>query len=158
MSDPVTAAAVVAALACALVGGVFFAFSNFVMAALGRRPDAEGIGAMQAINITVINPGFMAPLFGTVLLCIALAAWAVGSLGETGAPFALAAAALYTFGCAGVTMMFNVPLNDELERLDPADPAAVAVWQRYLSRWTAWNSVRSAASLGAAALLIVAVL
>jgi len=154
MSDLVTATTVVTALACGLVGGVFFGFSNFIMAGLGRRPDAEGIGAMQAINVTVINPGFMAPLFGTVLLCIGLAVWAVGSLGETGAPFVLAGAALYTFGCAGVTMAFNVPLNNEVERLDPADPGAAEVWHRYLRRWTAWNSMRTAASLGAAALLI----
>ena len=158
MSDLVTATTVVTALASGLVGGVFFGFSNFIMAGLGRRPDAEGIGAMQAINVTVINPGFMVPLFGTVLLCIGLAVWAVGSLGEDGAPFVLAGAVLYTFGCAGVTMAFNVPLNNEVERLDPADPGAAEVWQRYLRRWTTWNTVRTAASLGAAALLTVGLL
>lgn len=37
---------VIAALASALMGGVFFAFSSFVMPALGRIPPAEGIRAM----------------------------------------------------------------------------------------------------------------
>ena len=34
--------AVVTAVGCGLVGGVFFAFSSFVMPALKRLPPAEG--------------------------------------------------------------------------------------------------------------------
>ena len=41
---------VAAAASCALMAGVFFAFSVAVMLALGRRPAAEGMAAMQAIN------------------------------------------------------------------------------------------------------------
>jgi len=111
MSDVVMVATVVTALACGLVGGAFFAFSNFVMAALGRRPDREAIAAMQTINVTVINPGFMIPLFGTVLPCVGLAAWAITSLGDDGAVWVLVGAVLYVVGCAGVTMAANVPLN-----------------------------------------------
>jgi uncharacterized membrane protein len=43
----------------ALVGGVFLAFSSFVMKALARVPSREGIAAMQSINIVVINPSFL---------------------------------------------------------------------------------------------------
>ncbi len=42
-------------LGSALVGGVFFAFSSFVMKALARVPSPEGIAAMQSINV-VIDP------------------------------------------------------------------------------------------------------
>jgi len=59
-----------AALSSGLVAGVFFAFSSFVMPALGRiRPD-QGIAAMQSINVTVITPGFMLALFGTAVIPI----------------------------------------------------------------------------------------
>jgi len=34
-----------------LIGGVFFAFSTFVMKALVRVPAVPGIAAMQSINI-----------------------------------------------------------------------------------------------------------
>ena len=44
------------ALGCWLMAGVFFAFSTFVMKALARLQPAQGIAAMQAINITAINP------------------------------------------------------------------------------------------------------
>jgi uncharacterized membrane protein len=46
----------VAALGCGLMAGVFFAFSAFVMKALARLPLAQGIAAMQSINVAVINP------------------------------------------------------------------------------------------------------
>ena len=35
----------------AVNAGAFFAFSNFVMAALGRLDEPEGIRAMQQINL-----------------------------------------------------------------------------------------------------------
>ena len=57
-------------------GGIFFAFSTFVMQALAQLPPAQGIAAMQAINITVINPWFMmaffAPAVAGVLLSLSL--------------------------------------------------------------------------------------
>jgi hypothetical protein len=39
------------ALGAGLIGGLFFAFSSFVMIALGRLPPASGISAMQSINV-----------------------------------------------------------------------------------------------------------
>lgn len=38
-----TTAVISAALGCALVGGIFFAFSNFIMKALQRVPSPEGM-------------------------------------------------------------------------------------------------------------------
>lgn len=60
---------VLSALGCGLMAGVFFAFSTFVMKALGALPPAQGIAAMQSINVAVINRWFMAAFFGTALLC-----------------------------------------------------------------------------------------
>jgi uncharacterized membrane protein len=42
-------AMVIALLGSALIGGIYFAFSSFVMKALARMPSAEGIAAMQSI-------------------------------------------------------------------------------------------------------------
>ncbi|MCV3214187.1 hypothetical protein OGM63_11805 [Plectonema radiosum NIES-515] len=39
-----------------------FAFSTFVMNALGRLQPNEGIAVMQSINIKAINPLFMVAL------------------------------------------------------------------------------------------------
>ncbi len=58
MTSLTSFAATTALLGSALVGGVFFAFSSFVMKALARVPSPEGIAAMQSINVVVINPSF----------------------------------------------------------------------------------------------------
>ena len=41
---------VVATVGSGLMAGVFFAFSTFVMTALGRLPDRQGLVAMQEIK------------------------------------------------------------------------------------------------------------
>jgi uncharacterized membrane protein len=68
----------------------------------------------------------------------------------------LAGGALYIVGALGVTVARNVPLNDTLAALDPHSAGAPGVWSRYVRDWTGWNHVRTIASLGSAALLLVA--
>lgn len=147
---------VVAVLGCALVSGIFFAFSTFIMRALARVAPEGGIAAMQAINVTVINAWFLAAFFGTALLSAGLAGWSLLGGDGADADTVTAGAALYLFGCIGVTLVFNVPLNNALARCraDTADGAAL--WQRYLAVWTAWNHVRTAASLLAALTFVLA--
>jgi Na+/H+-dicarboxylate symporter len=60
----------VSAVGSALIAGSFFAFSTFVMSALGKIPPPQGIAAMLSINIVVINPWFMTPFVGTAVLCV----------------------------------------------------------------------------------------
>ena len=79
-----------AVLGCGLVAGIFFAFSTFVMSALGRLPAKEGIAAMQAINITVLNPWFFAAFFGTAALCLVLAVLAFTGWNRATAPYLFA--------------------------------------------------------------------
>jgi uncharacterized membrane protein len=63
----------VSALGFWLTAGVFFAFSVFVMKALASLPPAQGIAAMQTINVTVPNPWLLGTFFGTAVACILLA-------------------------------------------------------------------------------------
>ena len=135
-----------AALGCALVGGIFFAFSNFVMKALFRIPAPSGIAAMQAINVTVLNPLFLALFFGTAAACVPLFFFSI-----RGTRSRSLGAALYLVGTFGVTIVFNVPRNNALARLDPA--GSVSDWRRYVQEWTWWNHVRTLAAVAAAALL-----
>ncbi|MGE3172499.1 MAG: DUF1772 domain-containing protein [Planctomycetota bacterium] len=144
-----------AAIGAVLVAGIFFAFSTFVMGALGRLAPGEGIRAMQAINVVVINPWAMGALFGTGLLCVAAVTWAWIGGGPLRAT-TLGAALLYVVGCIGVTAACNVPLNDKLAAVAADDAAAHEMWRDYLVRWTSWNHVRTAASLAAGVVLLLA--
>ena len=151
MDGPLTALTLVAALGCGLNAGVFFAFSSFVLKALGRLQPAAGIAAMQAINVAAVSFAFMFALFGTAALCLVLAAWALADLGESHAGLLLAGSALYLAGVIGVTVAYNVPRNDALAELEPSSPDAARHWLRYLSQWSAGNHARTAAGLAAAA-------
>ena len=155
MTDVITTLAFTAALGTGLVGGLFFGFSTFIMRGLGRLPAAQGIAAMQSINITVIHPTVMVPFFGTGALCVALA-WLGRAEADNTAYFA--AAALYVLGCIAVTGTRNVPLNDRLAAADATSAEAATLWQHYLTRWTFWNHVRTAACVAAAAALVWALL
>jgi uncharacterized membrane protein len=154
MSDGVFALALVTALGCGLAGGAFFAFSTFIMKALGRLPAAEGIAAMQSINVVAITPVFMTAVFGTALACVAVAVVALFTWDEPSAVYLLVGGALYLAGTILPTIACNVPRNDALASLDPAGPEAARYWGRYLTGWSAWNHVRTVAALAASGVLI----
>jgi uncharacterized membrane protein len=144
-----------AALGCGLMAGVFFAFSVFVMKALTHLPPAQGIAAMQSINVAVLNPWFLAAFVGTGAACLLTGATSLWRWQEAGAGYLLLGAALYLVGTFLVTAVFNVPLNDALAAAPAAAPESAGQWAAYLGSWTAWNHVRTAAAFGAAALLTI---
>lgn len=147
----ITAAlSILALLGSGLIAGVFFAFSSFVMSALSRLPPAQGLAAMQQINITVINPHFLGVFLGTAALSLAAMGIAAMRWGEPIAPYLAAGGVSYFVGCFLVTIRGNVPLNDALAKLDASNPKSEQPWRDYLVRWTFWNHVRTFASLVAA--------
>ena len=143
-----------AALGTGLIAGTFFAFSSFVMGALGKLPPASGIQAMQSVNIVVINPLFMAVLFGSGLLSLYLGYDAWKHCGETGSTLIAGAAVCYVIGTLAVTMVFNMPLNDGLAAVQPESADGLQLWSFYLERWTLWNHVRGLAAFAASGLYI----
>ena len=140
----------IALLGSALVGGVFFAFSSFVMKALARVPASEGIAAMQSINVSVINPSFLGAFLGTALLSLGVVVLALVSGSHPSTMFLLGGAIFYFAGTFLVTMFGNVPLNDQLAAVSVTNRAARDVWEHYLDRWTMWNHVRTASAMLAA--------
>jgi len=156
MDDLIFALKIIAALGCGLIAGAFFAFSSFIMRALGQLPAPNGISAMQSINVVVMNPVFLGVFVGTVFICLAamvlaLVRWWQGA----GSMWVLAGGVLYIAGCFAVTMLLNVPLNDAIAKADPTSAEGAALWTNYLDKWTMWNTVRTIASLAASAAFII---
>nr|WP_041781106.1 DUF1772 domain-containing protein [Allocoleopsis franciscana] len=145
-----------AVLGCGLIAGVFFAFSTFVMSALARLQPAQGIAAMQLINITVINPLFMTAFLGTAAACMYLTVSSLLKWHQPGAPYLLIGSLLYLIGTLGVTIVFNVPLNDALALVKPDSTEGASLWANYLTNWTIWNHIRTTAALAAAASFTIA--
>lgn len=145
-----------AALSCGAATGVFFAFSSFVMPALARLPVAQGISAMQSINVAAVTPLFMTALFGAAALCLALGIVLPWRIGLPGGAAALAGCVLYLAGVIGVTMACNVPRNNALAALDPQAADAATIWGTYLVEWSGWNHLRTIAGIAATACFILA--
>ena len=139
----------IAAIGSGLIAGVFFAFSTFIMSALSRLQPAQGIAAMQSIDITVINPWFMTTFLGTAAACLFLAVTALLKWHQPHALYLLIGSLLYLVGTFGVTMVCNVPLNEALAKVDPNSAEGAKFWASYLTDWTNWNHVRTVAGLAA---------
>ena len=147
-----------AALGSALNAGLFFIFSVCIMAALARLAPAEGIRAMQSINRVIINALFMAVFMGSALLSAVLVTVAVLQWETPGVGWALAGGIVYLVTSIGVTMIVNVPLNNQIERTDADSAEGQALWARYLDVWTKWNHVRSVGTLVSTGLFIAALI
>ena len=137
-------------LGCALVGGIFFAFSTFIMTALERTGPAAGRAAMNSINTVILRSLFMLFFVGTTIGSIVLAIVGIADRQW----WLIAGGVVYWFGMFAVTMARNVPLNNELLRSE--GDAGAEVWRRYLVEWTRWNHVRTVISLVSAGCFIAA--
>jgi len=77
-------------------------------------PSAEGLAAMQSINVVVLNPSFLGAFIGTAVLSLGAGGLALAGWGRPSASFFLAGAIFYLVGTFLVTALGNVPLNDQL--------------------------------------------
>lgn len=143
--------AIAAVTGAGVVTGLLFAFSNFVMQALATLPKEQGMFAMQQINEKIINPIFVAFFLGTPIFCGIVGVNALMSLDLPGRVYSAAGAFFYLLGPFGITMLFNVPLNNKLAAADSQGDGLV--WADYQVRWQRWNHIRTYIGVLAIALL-----
>ncbi|MET0145018.1 MAG: anthrone oxygenase family protein [Ilumatobacteraceae bacterium] len=143
---------VATAVGAGIVGGVFFAFSTFVMAGLRQAPPRSGLAAMQGINRAAPSPVFMLALLGTAVACLGLGIGSLTDLAADGAELRVAGCAVYLVTIV-VTIAYHIPRNNALADVDPDGADAIARWVAYAGPWTVWNHVRTVAGIGAAVLL-----
>ncbi|MBB3601488.1 putative membrane protein [Mycolicibacterium sp. BK556] len=148
-SSPVMYLATVAAVSAAAVGGLFYAFSTFVMRGLDRTGPVQAATAMRGINAEAqANAPFLTLFLGSALIALVVGVAAVTQLRVPGSAWLLAGALLALVPLV-VTVACNVPLNN---RLDAGLP-----WQDYYRTWTLWNHVRTIAPLAGSVLIVIGV-
>ncbi len=145
------------AIGCGLIAGVYFAFSTFIMTSFARIAPAAGVAAMNAINVDIVKSVFIPLFFGTTLAAGILAGLALFRWSGPGSTAVLAGGAIYVIGMLGVTVAFNVPLNNALAAVDPSSAEGASLWAGYVRDWTFWNHVRLIASTAASVLFIVGI-
>lgn len=153
--DAAVIATTTAAVGAGLAGGVFFAFSSFVMPALRRADPTQAIAAMQALNRQAPRSGLMVVLFGTAALTVGVSVHAALGRDTTGFVWAGTGTTSYLAAVA-LTAAYHVPRNDRLAALDAGTAEAADYWTAYLRQWTAGNHVRTLACIAAVVALTVA--
>ena len=135
-----------------------YVFSTFVMRGLDRTGPVDAITAMRGMNAEAnSNPAFLLGYFGATILALAVGVFAVIQIRQPGSWLVLVGAVFTILG-AVITMVFNVPLNNHLDTLNPEGLSmadAAREWQAYFSPWTAWNHARTATSFVGAALMLL---
>ena len=157
-TSPVVILTMIAAIGSAAVGGMFYVFSTFVMRGLDRTDPITAITAMRGINAEAqANAPFLLVVLGSALLALVVGVIAAIQLRQPGSGYLLAGA-IFGIIAAVVTMVFNVPLNNHLDAVNPAGLSAADAareWRGYMGPWTAWNHVRSLSGFVGAALLLI---
>lgn len=124
--------------------GTFFAFSTFILRALGKLPAIDATRAMQSINASVLDSVFI-PTFLGAPIAIAITAVFERLLHPTDRqPLAwlVVAFVIYGLGVVAVTGLGNVPLNQRLA----VEAASEDGWARFAASWSVLNHVRTVAS------------
>lgn len=148
-----------AIIAYALVGGVFLAFSDFIMRSLALTGGHGGVEAMQVINREVFRWVFMALFLGMAAVSLLVAGYGAFGLSGPAGTLVMVAGLVYLIGCFGVTVFFNVPMNEALAGMEMSSGNTQDYWlQTYVPRWTFWNTVRTFASAASAVLLLFGLL
>jgi len=155
---PAIVALFTATLLVSLVAGFVFAFAVVVMPGIRELDDGDFIRAFQRID-GIIQGGD--PLFGLVFVGSIVALLAAVGLGATGLAgldrvLLLVAGAIYFAGVLVPTGTVNVPLNNQLQRLDVDTLDSEQQRSARLTfepRWNRWNRIRTVLACVSAALL-----
>ena len=144
------------ALWSAIVGGVFSAFSEFVMSALRKTETSGAIEAMQHINRDVIRTQFVAGILSIAVFSTLVTLYSFAAFEGAALVTLVLAAAVYLPSVFLMTVLGNVPMNNRLESLDHTSAEAHAYWLEYGEKWTRLNHFRSLGSVVTAGLYLIA--
>lgn len=128
----------VAIVSYGLMAGIYFTFSVFVMRSLKSLPDDMAVACMNSINTVILKSAFMPLFFGSSVLAFLLIVAGFQSLMPA---WAIASGLIYLLGMLGITVMFNVPLNKQLQSVTTENQSLI--WNHYALYWTRWNHVRT---------------
>ena len=141
----------IAIISFGFLGGVYFAFSFFVMQSLNEIDNKEAIKAMSSINLVILKSPFMILFFFSSFIALALflkSIFAYEILSSRGF-----ASLVFLIGMFLCTAIKNVPLNDKLASFNDSLSPEIE-WNYYYKNWIMWNHVRTASCFLSMAILL----
>lgn len=140
--------AVLAVVLLAAIFGFFYAWVCSTMWGLDATDPRVAITAMQAMNASVRNVVFAPAFFGTGVAALLAALIAGGAGSARGRLLFVLAGLVHLVGAMALTLLHNVPMNDELAAVVVPDSveAARAIWVAYSGPWQQGNVIRTMTS------------
>ena len=139
-----------------LITGLFLTFSDFVMRSLAGAEPAGGVQVMQNINRDIFKSVTMVLLWGMVAVSAGMGVFAYFNLADSAGSLIKLGAASYVIGVLIISYLFNIPMNNRLEKMDFRGKAAQTYWPVYVPRWVFWNWFRALGSLIAGVCFLLA--
>lgn len=149
-------------LLCSIVAGFLFAFAVVIMPGIKNLDDGAFLGAFRAMDGVIQNsqPLFMVVWVGSLVLSVLAAVLGLFYLDGAGCLLLILSSLIYICGVQLPTMVFNIPLNNMVQSLDPDSmdqKALKAARGDFEPRWNRWNRIRTVLSILASSLLLVLV-
>jgi len=145
----------IAIISFGFIGGVYFAFSFFVMQSLKKTGDSDAIRTMNAINVVILKSPFMLLFFFSsfiafILFLENLILYKI--ISNEGF-----ASLIFLVGMFICTATKNVPLNNKLADFDFNDSNRnpEIEWNDYYKNWIKWNHIRTASCFLSMVLLLI---
>ena len=147
--EPAIIFSAISLLLTGAIAGFFYAFSVCVMKGLDRIAAPSAITAMKSINESVLNPVFFLTFFITPIAQLTSAYFAHQGNQKLSSILYIAAAVIYISGALIPTLIFNVPMNENLAKVEMTlhQDELPLIWNQYSKRWTKWNTIRTIFSL-----------
>lgn len=144
-----------------LIAGLFYGFSCAVNQGLGNLSDAKYLEAFQSINKTIQNPLFFASFMGSLVLLLITTYLQYRNGMSSSFYFLLAATLVYAIAVFGITVLGNVPLNEQLDKftLISASAEEMATMRKLFEKpWNNFHTARTLASFLSFILAVVSML
>ena len=154
---------ITATFLCSLVAGFLFAYAVVVMPGLKKLNDQDFIRAFQVTDGIIQNnqPLFILMWLGSVIALILATIAGIKTLDGMNLSLLLLAATLYFVGVQALTVVINLPLNNQLQKLNVDvmnDTELASARQVFESRWNRFNVIRTVVACGVSLLLITLLL
>jgi uncharacterized membrane protein len=145
---------------CSLAAGFLFAFAVVIMPGLRSLDDGGFIRAFQVIDRVIQNnqPLFIFVWAGSVLALVGAAVLGLWALSGADRLLVIVAALVYLLCVQLPTVTINIPLNNELKRLDLGtmnETTRKRARDDFEPRWNRWNAIRAACASVASLLLML---
>ena len=145
---------------CTLVAGFLFAFAVVVMPGIRNLGDTEFIKSFQVIDRVIQNnqPIFILVWVGSALVLIATLVLSIGQLEGVSLFLIGLSTLIYIFGVQLPTIIFNIPLNNNLQSLEVEEEGEMELKNArrdFEPSWNRWNLFRTIMSCLVSILLII---